>query len=156
MKLQIGDIAPDFEFTDKEGNKRNFHSVEGNKIIFFFPKAFTAGCTRESCSIRDNYKDIKQKGISEVFGVSTDDHEKQERFIKQYNLNFVLVEDKSKNISKDYGVLLHAVVINVAKRCTFVVDENNKIVEATNIGMTGSHTKYGLKNYGKELLELNF
>ena len=60
--LQIGDSAPDFEFIDKDGSKKNFHSLKGNKIIFFFPKAFTPGCTRESCSIRDNYEDIKQNG----------------------------------------------------------------------------------------------
>ena len=154
MKLNIGDIAPDFEFIDKDGSKKKFHSVKGNKIIFFFPKAFTPGCTRESCSIRDNYEDLKQKGIQEVFGISTDSKEKQDKFINEYNLNFILVEDKSKKISKDYGVLLNVFIVNVSKRCTFVVNEENKIINATNIGLKGSNTKYGLKNYGKELLEL--
>ena len=156
MKLQIGDIAPDFEFVDKDGITKNLHSVKGKKIIFFFPKAFTEGCTRESCSIRDNYEDLKQNGISEVFGVSTDSKEKQDEFIKAYDLNFLLVEDKSKQISKNYGVLINALVINISKRFTFVVDNDNKIISATNIGMSGKNTKYGLKNYGKELLELNF
>ncbi len=156
MKLRIGDTAPDFEFIDKDGSKKNLHSVKGKKIIFFFPKAFTPGCTQESCSIRDNYEDLKQTGISEVFGVSTDSKEKQDEFIKAYDLNFILVEDKSKKISKDYGVLLNALVVNMSKRWTFVIDDENKIVSATNIGMGGKNTKYGLKNYGKELLELNF
>lgn len=156
MKLQIGDTAPDFDFIDKDGNTKNFHSIKGTKIVFFFPKAFTPGCTKESCSIRDNYEDLKNKGYSEIFGVSTDSHEKQMKFAKEYDLNFVLVDDKSKKISKEYGVLMSAVVINVSKRCTFIVDEENKIKEATNIGLSGGHTKYGLQNYGKELLELNF
>ena len=49
-----------------------------------------------------------------------------------------------------------AFIVNVSKRCTFVVNDENKIINATNIGLKGSNTKYGLKNYGKELLELNF
>ena len=156
MKLQVGDSAPDFEFIDRDGTTKNFHSVKGTKLVFFFPKAFTPGCTSESCSIRDNYDDLKLKGVSEVFGVSTDSHKKQEEFAKEYNLNFILVEDTSKHISKDYGVLLNAVVLNLSKRWTFVVNDENKIVSATNIGMGGGNTKYGLKEYGKELLELNF
>lgn len=156
MKLQIGDTAPDFNFIDKDGTSKNFHSVKGKKVVFFFPKAFTPGCTQESCSIRDNYEDLKQNGIAEVFGISTDSKEKQDEFVKAYDLNFILVEDKSKKISKEYGVLLNALVINLSRRCTFVVDDENKIINATNIGMGGKNTKYGLKNYGKELLELNF
>ena len=155
MKLEVGDIAPDFEFIDKDGQKKNFHSVNGNKIVFFFPKAFTPGCTKESCSIRDNYEDLRQSGISEIFGISTDSHDKQEKFAKEYNLNFVLVEDKSKKITKEYGALLKTFVFNVSERYTFVVDGENKIIKATNIGLGGGNTKYGLKNYGKELLELN-
>lgn len=156
MKLEIGDEAPDFEFVDRDGSTKNLHSVKGNKIVFFFPKAFTKGCTQESCSIRDNYEDLKQNGITEVFGVSTDSKEKQDRFIKEYDLNFILVEDKSKKISKEYGVLMNAIVLNVSKRYTFVINEDNIITNATNIGMAGRNTKYGLKNYGKELIELHF
>ena len=51
MKLEIGDEAPDFEFVDKDGSTKTLHSVKGNKIVFFFPKAFTQGCTQENCSI---------------------------------------------------------------------------------------------------------
>ena len=140
MKLQIGDTAPDFDFIDKDGNTHSFHSVNRTKIVFFFPKAFTPGCTKESCSIRDNYEELKNKGYSEIFGVSTDSHEKQMKFAKEYDLNFILVDDKSKKISKEYGVLMNAVVINVSKRCTFIVDEENKMKEATYIVLCGSHT----------------
>ena len=154
MKKQLGDIAPDFEFVDRNGNGKNFHSVPGKKIVFFFPKAFTPGCTMESCSIRDNYEDLKQNGISEIFGISTDSHEKQESFAEKYNLNFLLVEDQSRKISESYGVLLHAIILNMSRRYTFVVDDENKIIKVSNIGMAGNNTKYGLKNYGKELLEL--
>lgn len=156
MKLQIGDNAPDFSFTDHDGVEKNFHDVKGKKIVFFFPKAFTPGCTQESCSIRDNYEDLKQSGITEVFGVSTDSKEKLKDFAEKYNLNFILVEDKAKQITKEFGVLMQAVVVNVAKRVTFVVDDQNKIIDVTNIGMAGKNTKYGLKDYGKELVELNF
>lgn len=156
MKLEVGQTAPDFTYIDRDGVEKNFHSLKGNKIVFFFPKAFTPGCTQESCSIRDNYDDLKESGVTEVFGISTDSKEKLADFAKEYNLNFILVEDKSKKISQDYGVLMKAVVVNVAKRYTFVVDEENKISKVTNIGMAGGNTKYGLKNYGKELVELNF
>ena len=52
MTLNVGDEAPDFDFVHSDNSLTNLHSLDGLKIIYFFPKAFTPGCTKESCSIK--------------------------------------------------------------------------------------------------------
>ena len=155
MSLQIGDIAPDFEFIDRDGTKKNFHSVEGPKLVYFYPKAFTPTCTKESCSIQESYSDLKKKGIVEVFGISTDSRDKQEKFASKYGLEFLMVDDKNLEISKSYGILIKKFVLfNISRRFTFLVDAENKIKTINNIGLKGDKTKYGIEKYGQELLEL--
>ena len=157
MTLMVGDIAPDFEFIDRDGSKKNFHHVKGPKFVYFYPKAFTPTCTKESCSIQNSYSDLKRKGIIEVFGISTDSKEKQEKFASKFGLEFLMVDDKKLNISRKYGVLIKKYLFfNLARRFTFLIDNENKIVTINNIGIKGNKTKYGIENYGKELLELNF
>jgi thioredoxin-dependent peroxiredoxin len=62
-KLKTGDMAPDFSFTDQEGNMRNLSDYKGKKVIlYFYPKDDTPGCTAEACSLRDGYDDLRSRG----------------------------------------------------------------------------------------------
>lgn len=155
MVLKIGDIAPDFKFIDKNGNKNNLHSVPGTKIVYFFPRAFTPTCTKESCSIRDAYTQLKSQGITEVFGISTDSKQKQDKFAKEHNLQYILVNDESKQITKDYDLLwTKFMILKMAKRFSFIVDENNQIKAFKNAGLKGERTTHGIEKHGEELLDL--
>ena len=153
MTLNVGDSAPDFEFISDGGAVTKLHELDGIKIVYFFPKAFTPGCTKESCSIRDTYDDLKENGISEVIGISTDSYETQKKFQKKYNLPFPIISDNKKIISKAYKVYKNYLLTGFSKRVTYLIDSNNKIVSVKDLGLKGGNSDYGLKNYGKELLE---
>ncbi len=154
MRLKEGDIAPNFEFIDENGERKELHAIEGKKIVFFFPKAFTPGCTKEACSIQDRYEDLKEEGVSIVIGISMDEPKKLEEFKKQYALEYTLVSDKSKEISKKYGVAKNFLITSVSDRDTFVIGEDNKILKIFKNGLRGGKSKVGLEHHGEEILNL--
>ena len=131
ITLKAGDKAPDFELEDNQGKKIKLSGFRGKKVIlYFYPKDDTPGCTKEACSFRDNLPNLKKLKI-EVLGVSKDDVNSHQKFHKKYNLNFTLLADVDKKVSKAYGVYelkkfmgreYYGIV-----RSTFIIDEKGKI-----------------------------
>ena len=150
--VEVGDLAPNFSYIDRDGSEKQFHDLPGQKLVYFFPKAFTAGCTAQSCSLQDEYSTLKDYGIKEIFGISTDKKETLDKFAGKYGLDFILVSDHSGKISKSWGVLKKYLIIKVSDRDTFIVDEENKISQIIENGMRGNKSKLGLKHHGEEVL----
>lgn len=114
MALEQGDRAPNFPLP-KGGN---FSDLGRAAVVYFYPKDDTPGCTIEAQEIRDLYSEIARTG-TEVFGVSTDDQESHDAFCSKYSLNFPLVPDPEKTISKDFDVLGEK---GYANRVTYLID----------------------------------
>ena len=93
-------------------------------VIYFFPRAFTPGCTAETRRFRDNYDDLQRFG-AEVIGISTDDHERQCEFAEAEKVKFPLIGDKNAEIQALYGVKLPILKSN--RRVTFVIDEDGAV-----------------------------
>lgn len=72
-------------------------------ILYFYPKDDTPGCTKQACSYRDIYSEIKDMG-AEIYGVSLDDLDSHREFINKYNLNFTLLYDKDHKLSSELEV----------------------------------------------------
>ena len=124
-QLAVGDPAPSFESTSTRGERVRLEDFRGRYLVlYFFPKAFTPGCTHESKRFRDNYPELQAHG-AEVVGVSTDGHATQCEFAQRYELTFPLVEDPGGRISEAYGVKRRLLPLN--KRITFVIDPEGKI-----------------------------
>ncbi len=121
--LNVGDDAPDFEAVDQDGKKVKLSDYKDDVVVlYFYPKDNTPGCTMEAKNFRDNIDLFKEKNIK-VLGVSVDSEESHKKFENKLNLNFTLVSDKPKEITRKYGVLGLA----VAKRVTYIIDKG-KIV----------------------------
>ena len=85
--LKIGDLAPDFTLQDQYGKSHTLKQYrEKNVILYFYPKDFTPGCTKQACSIRDINNDLINKNAI-VLGLSYDSNKKHEGFSKKHNLN---------------------------------------------------------------------
>ena len=123
--LSVGNPAPDFTLQDSDGNSYSLSSyTEKNPvIIYFYPKAGTPGCTKQACGIRDSFSKFKENDIV-VLGISVDSKESIKEFIKDNNLNFPLLSDENKEVSKAYGVLNN---IGVDSRITFIVNKQGNI-----------------------------
>ena len=156
MALKKGDLAPNFTYKDNNGNQQEFHKLSGKKIVFFFPRAFTSVCTKEVCSIQESYQDLKQSGVVEIFGISTDSEKKQAKFLAEYKVEFKFVSDKKAKISDSYGLTRKkfAGLYKFSGRYTFLVNEENMIEEVLNNGISGQLSKYGMEKHGIELIDI--
>jgi peroxiredoxin len=126
--LKPGDIAPDIDALASDGARFRL-SAQATKlctVVYFFPKAFTPGCTKEARRFRDNYPELELAGAG-IVGISTDDHEQQCSFADSLRAPFPMIGDADRAISKAYGVLWP--VIELPRRVTFIVNPL-RIIEA--------------------------
>lgn len=123
--LAVGDAAPDFTATDCHGTSLRLSSLRGRRVVlFFFPKAFTVGCTIENRAFRDNHLLLRELG-AELVGVSVDTQRTQCDFAAQEDIRFALLGDESRDISRAYDVLWP--VLNVDRRVTFIIDPHGRV-----------------------------
>jgi thioredoxin-dependent peroxiredoxin len=126
--LNTGDIAPEIDAITTDGARFVLSEQRGLcTVVYFFPKAFTPGCTAETKRFRDNFAELTLSGAS-VVGVSTDDPETQCRFASSLRAPFPLIGDKGKEISRAFDVLWP--VLGVARRVTYVVAPDRQILAA--------------------------
>jgi thioredoxin-dependent peroxiredoxin len=127
MTIKVGDEAPDFNFTLKNGSPGSLKSLRQQKavVLYFYPKDDTPGCTAQACSFRDSYEDFVQAG-AEVIGVSSDDALKHEAFAARYRLPFTLVSDADGELRKRYGVPRSFLGL-VPGRVTYVIDREGVV-----------------------------
>ena len=129
--LRVGDKAPDFSLPSTDGTEISLKALRGKKVVlYFYPKDDTPGCTKESCSFRDNLTRIKKKG-AELFGVSADSVTSHKKFTEKYDLTFPLLSDEDRKVIKAYGVWkeksFHGKKYMGIVRSTFIIDEQGKI-----------------------------
>lgn len=119
-KLKPGDLAPDFNLPSSLGRDLRLSDYRGKWVVlYFFPKAFTAGCTLETKQFRNAYEELRAMG-AEVIGVSADDLPTQCEFAGDLNVSFPLVADVHQQALREYGVLRS--LLPVPKRITYIID----------------------------------
>jgi peroxiredoxin Q/BCP len=125
--MNIGDHVPDFDTVDQHGTARRFHEIlaDGPVVLFFYPKAMTTGCTKESCHFRDLEGEFAEVGAQRI-GISADKVEKQAQFDQKHSLGFPLLSDPDKAIASIFGVKRPGPLMN--KRSTFVVDTDGTVL----------------------------
>jgi peroxiredoxin Q/BCP len=122
MTIKVGDEAPDFNFTHKNGSPASLKSLRQQKavVLYFYPKDDTPGCTAQACSFRDAYEDFIQAG-AEVIGASSDETSSHEAFAARYRLPFTLISDADGSLRKRYGVPRSFMGL-MPGRVTYVID----------------------------------
>ena len=129
--LKIGDKAPAFTLTDKDGNAVSLSDFAGKKVVlYFYPKDNTPGCTRQACAFAGLYGEFQKRGV-EVIGISKDSVASHVKFAEKYDLPFVLLADPERSAIEAYGVWqekkLYGKVSFGVVRTTFVIDERGYI-----------------------------
>jgi peroxiredoxin Q/BCP len=123
MPLSIGSRIPEVEGPLPDGSTWRSADAKGHPlVIYFYPKDFTPGCTREACSFRDAREEIVGLHGAEVIGVSRDTPDSHARFIAKHRLPFQLVSDADGSITKAFDAQMLGGIIPVSRRVTYVVD----------------------------------
>jgi len=133
MSLKVGDKAPEFTVTARAAGQDRPLTLQGilaekYLVLYFYPRDFTAVCTREACGFRDAYAALSS-GDTEVVGVSVDDAATHDRFASEHGLTFPLVPDPRRELARRYGATsMLRDVLGVSARVTYVIDRNATIV----------------------------
>ena len=125
-----GDKAPSFNMPTNTGEKVSLSKLKGQKVVlYFYPRDDTPGCTKEACGFRDDLSKYKKAGAV-VIGVSKDSIESHQKFIKKYDLNFILATDDG-NVCEKYDAWLLKNMYGKKYfgigRSTFLIDTKGKI-----------------------------
>jgi peroxiredoxin Q/BCP len=123
--LKVGDLSPDVSAPLSDGTTFYLKDwlTRAPIVLYFYPKDNTPGCTKEACSLRDDF--VAFRGLkATVVGASYDSVESHKKFIQQHNLPFPLIADTSRRVAKAFGV--DGVLF--ASRSTFIIGRDGKIL----------------------------
>ena len=128
--LVVGDITPTIDIPT-DTNRFSLARHNGKKmVIFFFPRADTSGCTKESIQFSDLIEDFATAG-TDVIGISKDTPQKQAKFRAKYDLKCHLGADHDTDICEQFGVWvkksMYGKVYMGIQRATFVIDATGKV-----------------------------
>ncbi|MCX6120487.1 MAG: peroxiredoxin [Ignavibacteriales bacterium] len=131
MAINVGSKAPEFTLFDADKKSRSLSEFLGKKVVLaFFPGAFTGVCTKELCAFRDamsNFNDLH----AQVVGISVDAPFANKAFATQNNLQFPLLSDYTREVSKQYGGVHEDFAgmkgYSASKRAVFIIDTNGTV-----------------------------
>lgn len=124
--LKVGTKAPPIEGVLDDGSRFSLDDALGkqNLVLYFYPKDFTGGCTRQACSFRDNFEEITARGAL-LIGVSGDDEASHAAFREAHNLPFPLLADPDEQVIDAYDA---RGPFGIGKaRVTYVIDREGVI-----------------------------
>jgi peroxiredoxin len=131
VQLQRGSTAPKFTLPTADGDEVSLDDLRGKKaILYFYPAAMSAGCTREACDFRDNLGSLGGAGYA-VLGISPDEPDKLVEFREREALTFPLLADPVGEVHASYGAWGEKTVdgrtVMGPIRSTFVIDEDGRV-----------------------------
>lgn len=135
MPLKPGDPAPDFTLLDQKGEpftlSESLKARGASHLIYFYPRANTPGCTKQSCGLRDVAGQI---GNTAIVGISPDTPAKQAKFDDKYGLGFPLLADVEHEVAEAYGTWgeksMYGKRYMGIIRSAFLIDEKGRISQA--------------------------
>jgi peroxiredoxin Q/BCP len=150
--IERGDIAPDFELPDQDGEPVRLSELRGRPVVlYFYPKANTPGCTTQACGVRDHLPDYDEAGAV-VLGASPDSVSDVKRFHDEQGLNFKLLADQDHAVADSYGAWVEKSMYGKtfwgAQRATFLIDPEGTVAEVIPKVSPKTHDEQVLKILG--------
>lgn len=145
MPLKVGDKAPLFSLYSDAQAQVGLADYQGRKlVVLFFPLAFTGVCTEELCTMRDALAEYNGMD-TEVVAISVDSVFTLAKFKEAEGINFPLLSDFNKEVSRQYGALYDTFAFGmqgVSKRAAFVLDGEGVVKYAEVLDSAGDQPEY--------------
>lgn len=120
----VGEIAENFTLKDQYGNIFNlYENLDENNLLVFYPKDDSPVCSMQLSNYQKEHQLLKKSGIK-VIGINTNSEESHKSFCNKLSLQFPLLSDKTKNVSKLFNALN---IFGINKRKLVLINRNKKI-----------------------------
>ena len=132
MAISEGSRSPKIDLLDQRGERVRLADFAGrNVLVYFYPKADTPGCTKQSCGLRDIAGEI---GDTVIIGISPDKPSKLARFDEKYSLGFALLSDEDHAVAEAFGVWVEKSLYGKkymgVQRSSFLIDGAGRVTRA--------------------------
>ena len=132
MAISEGSRSPKIDLLDQRGERVRLADFAGrNVLVYFYPKADTPGCTKQSCGLRDIAGEI---GDTVIIGISPDKPSKLARFDEKYSLGFTLLSDEDHAVAEAFGVWVEKSLYGKkymgVQRSSFLIDDAGRVTRA--------------------------
>jgi peroxiredoxin len=128
--LEVGDLAPDFVLPSTDGELvQLFSTTDGPIILFFFSDTFSF-LSLEFVKIFESLHESLFLMEVTIIGVSTEPVETLYTFADEENIQFTLVSDFDRQVSRSYGTLAEKIsnLLMVTRAGIFIIDKERRIV----------------------------
>ncbi len=146
--MREGELVPDFELPDQTGTVRSLSGLlaDGPVVLFFYPAAMTAGCTKEACHFRDIGAEYAAAGVQRV-GISRDSVARQKEFADKHTFDYPLLSDSAGTVAEIFGVARTGFLAKLGpvKRWTFAIGTDRKVVKVV-------HSEVNMNTHADEAL----
>ena len=123
----VGQPAPMIELPDTHRTRHKLSDYRGRWVVlYFYPKADTPGCTRQSCQFRDDWHIFQQMGVV-LIGISADKPTSNAAFAQKFHLPFPLLSDVDGAFARQYGAWMNLGVTGFPRRHTYLIDPDGRI-----------------------------
>ena len=127
LGLSSGEVVPDFSAVNQEGKTVRIQDFRGKPVlIFFYPKDDTPGCTKEACSLRDQYQAFQKVGAV-ILGVSRQDSASHRAFKSKHHLPFDLLTDPDGKLAQSLGVA-NIPLVGLHQRQSILISASGKVI----------------------------
>jgi peroxiredoxin len=123
--MKVGNIAPNFILKDERGNDFELYAnLDKQVLLVFYPKDDTLVCSAQLQNYNDDLSDFNKRGIK-IIGISTDSVESHFLFCNKLKLNFILLADVDKKVSKAFDAINF---LGSSKRLLVLIDTDKKVI----------------------------
>ena len=140
-----------------DGSKVDVSKLAGRTLVYIYPRTGVPGetppdgwdaipgargCTPQSCSFRDHFAELKQLGVSHLYGLSTQDSAYQREAAERLHLPFPVLSDFWPHgaTAQAYGAFNEA--LGIANRSSYVLDANGVVREIVKSDQLGQAREY--------------
>ena len=138
--LEVDSIAPDFEVKDQDGETVKLSEIKKTVVLFFYPKDNTPGCKKENIAFSKISEKFEKNDIK-LLGVSTDSVKSHKSFCEKAALKHTLISDADRDILEKYNAQSKRAGSKSARRITYVIGKDMKIVKVYGSVKPETHAK---------------